>query len=117
MQFVEFFDYTHWHGTYEVVKHFYAKFVPALEDLIEKGQKSNSGKPILIMFFLSISTQTNGINYTSLQSVMPTPSNAESVANLKSLEKNVENASNNKASVVSLASLYLQNNQNSKLFY
>lgn len=39
-------DYTHWHGTYEVAKHFYAKFVPALEDLIEKGQRSNSGKKV-----------------------------------------------------------------------
>lgn len=30
-------DYTHWHGTYEVAKHFYAKFVPELEELIEKN--------------------------------------------------------------------------------
>ncbi len=29
-------DYTHWHGTYEVAKHFYIKFIPELEHLIEK---------------------------------------------------------------------------------
>ncbi len=33
-------DYTHWHGTYEIAKHWYAKFVPKLEHLIEKGMKS-----------------------------------------------------------------------------
>jgi len=33
-------DYTHWHGSYEVAKHFYAKFVPELELIIEKGMKS-----------------------------------------------------------------------------
>lgn len=36
-------DYTHWHGTYEVAKHFYSKFVPELEEIIEKGMKS--GQP------------------------------------------------------------------------
>jgi hypothetical protein len=29
-------DYTHWHGTYEVAKHFYAKYIPELEELVEK---------------------------------------------------------------------------------
>lgn len=29
-------DYTHWHGTYEVAKRFYAEFVPLLEQLIQK---------------------------------------------------------------------------------
>ena len=29
-------DYTHWHGTYDLAKHFYVKYVPELEDLIEK---------------------------------------------------------------------------------
>ncbi len=33
-------DYTHWHGTYEVAKHFYSKMVPELEHLIEKGRAS-----------------------------------------------------------------------------
>ena len=27
-------DYTHWHGTYEVAKHFYSKYVPELQELI-----------------------------------------------------------------------------------
>lgn len=34
-------DYTHWHGTYEVAKHFYSKMVPELEHLIERGKSSN----------------------------------------------------------------------------
>lgn len=33
-------DITHWHGTYEVAKHFYTKFVPELEELIEDGKAS-----------------------------------------------------------------------------
>jgi len=30
-------DYTHWHGTYDLAKHFYTKMVPELEHLIEQG--------------------------------------------------------------------------------
>ena len=26
-------DYTHWHGTYEIAKHFYTEFIPELEEL------------------------------------------------------------------------------------
>ena len=33
-------DITHWHGTYEVAKHFYSKLIPELEELIEKGRES-----------------------------------------------------------------------------
>ncbi|MBT8484063.1 MAG: hydroxylamine oxidoreductase [Phycisphaerae bacterium] len=33
-------DYTHWHGTYEVAKHFYSEFIPELEELVEKGRAS-----------------------------------------------------------------------------
>ncbi len=33
-------DITHWHGTYEVAKHFYSKLIPELEELIEKGRAS-----------------------------------------------------------------------------
>jgi hydroxylamine dehydrogenase len=34
-------DYTHWHGTYEVAKHFYSKYVPELQELIEKNKGSS----------------------------------------------------------------------------
>lgn len=34
-------DYTHWHGTYEVAKHFYTKMVPELEELVQKGRASS----------------------------------------------------------------------------
>jgi hydroxylamine dehydrogenase len=31
-------DYTHWHGTYEVAKHFYSKYVPELRELISHNK-------------------------------------------------------------------------------
>lgn len=31
-------DYTHWHGTYEVAKHFYSHYIPELEELVEKNK-------------------------------------------------------------------------------
>ncbi len=39
-------DYTHWHGTYEVAKHFYSEFIPELEHLIEKGKASGESDTI-----------------------------------------------------------------------
>ncbi len=33
-------DYTHWHGTYDLAKHFYTKMVPELEHLIEEHRDS-----------------------------------------------------------------------------
>ncbi len=39
-------DITHWHGTYEIAKHFYSKFLPELEDLIAKGNASGDEKKI-----------------------------------------------------------------------
>lgn len=29
-------DYTHWHGTYEVAKHFYSEYIPQLEELARR---------------------------------------------------------------------------------
>ena len=37
-------DYTHWHGTYDLAKHFYTKMVPELEHLIEGGMSSGDVK-------------------------------------------------------------------------
>jgi hypothetical protein len=37
-------DYTHWHGTYHLAKHWYTKFVPELEDLIAKGKAAGGDK-------------------------------------------------------------------------
>ena len=38
-------DYTHWHGTYEVAKHFYSKMIPELETLVREGKRSeDAGK-------------------------------------------------------------------------
>ncbi len=39
-------DYTHWHGTYEIAKHWYIKFIPELEHLIEKGMASGDPKKV-----------------------------------------------------------------------
>ena len=33
-------DYTHWHGTYEVAKHFYSKYIPELRELISHHQSA-----------------------------------------------------------------------------
>lgn len=33
-------DYTHWHGMYEVAKHFYSEYVPELEELVAKESDS-----------------------------------------------------------------------------
>ena len=39
-------DYTHWHGTYEVAKHFYAKFIPDLEEIVEKNLTSDKPEKV-----------------------------------------------------------------------
>jgi hypothetical protein len=39
-------DYTHWHGTYEVAKHFYTEMVPELERLAREGKAT--GQPAKI---------------------------------------------------------------------
>lgn len=33
-------DITHWHGTYEIAKHFYSKYIPELRELVEKNKES-----------------------------------------------------------------------------
>lgn len=37
-------DYTHWHGLYEVAKHWYTKFVPELREIAEVAQNSGDAK-------------------------------------------------------------------------
>jgi len=37
-------DYTHWHGTYEVAKHFYVEYLPELEELVEKHLHSGDAQ-------------------------------------------------------------------------
>jgi hypothetical protein len=39
-------DYTHWHGTYDLAKHFYTKMVPELEHLIEQGKTSGDADKV-----------------------------------------------------------------------
>jgi hypothetical protein len=39
-------DYTHWHGTYDLAKHFYTKMVPELEHLVEAGMHSKDPKQV-----------------------------------------------------------------------
>ena len=35
-------DYTHWHGTYDLAKHWYGKYVPELKELIEEAKHGDS---------------------------------------------------------------------------
>lgn len=37
-------DYTHWHGTYEVAKHFYSEYIPELQELAERHMQSSSAE-------------------------------------------------------------------------
>ena len=37
-------DYTHWHGTYDLAKHFYTKMVPELEELVNDNLDSKDPK-------------------------------------------------------------------------
>jgi hydroxylamine dehydrogenase len=37
-------DYAHWHGTYDLAKHFYTKMVPELEHLIDEGMHHGQEK-------------------------------------------------------------------------
>jgi hydroxylamine dehydrogenase len=39
-------DYTHWHGTYEVAKHFYSEFVPELRRLVAEGRESGDAEKV-----------------------------------------------------------------------
>jgi hydroxylamine dehydrogenase len=39
-------DYTHWHGTYEVAKHFYAEFIPELEKLAKESRESGDAQKV-----------------------------------------------------------------------
>ena len=34
----------HWHGTYELAKHWYGKYIPELREVIELGKKNNARK-------------------------------------------------------------------------
>lgn len=37
-------DYTHWHGTYEIAKHFYSEYLPELEELVEDNLHSEDAE-------------------------------------------------------------------------
>ena len=39
-------DYTHWHGLYEVAKHWYSKFIPELREIAEVAQSSGDAKKV-----------------------------------------------------------------------
>jgi len=39
-------DYTHWHGTYEVAKHFYIEYVPELEALVREAKESKDPRKV-----------------------------------------------------------------------
>jgi len=37
-------DYTHWHGLYEVAKHWYTKFIPELREIVEENKESSTAR-------------------------------------------------------------------------
>jgi hypothetical protein len=39
-------DYTHWHGTYEIARHFYTEFIPELQELVEAGKASKEPEKV-----------------------------------------------------------------------
>ncbi len=40
-------DYTHWHGLYEVARHFYSKFIPKVQKLADKAGKGEKYKKLI----------------------------------------------------------------------
>jgi len=40
-------DFTHWHGTYEVAKHWYTEYIPQLQTLVEVNLKSNDQQRVI----------------------------------------------------------------------
>jgi len=39
-------DYTHWHGLYEVAKHWYTKFIPELRQIVRENLKSDNPQKV-----------------------------------------------------------------------
>lgn len=39
-------DYTHWHGTYEVAKHFYSEFIPGLQELVHRYESDKDAAKV-----------------------------------------------------------------------
>jgi hypothetical protein len=39
-------DYTHWHGLYEVAKHWYTKFIPELREIAEVHLRSDDSDKV-----------------------------------------------------------------------
>jgi hypothetical protein len=39
-------DYTHWHGLYDVAKHFYMKFIPELKEIAEANEGTAGGEAL-----------------------------------------------------------------------
>ena len=39
-------DYTHWHGMYEVAKHWYSKFIPELRHIVEANEASSDAAKV-----------------------------------------------------------------------
>ena len=39
-------DYTHWHGTYELAKHFYMELIPELQSMVDQGLASTDPRQV-----------------------------------------------------------------------
>lgn len=82
-------DYTHWHGTYEVAKHFYTKYVPELQHKIERyidsedPEKKAAAQKLATM----LDEMLNGTNHRWYLDKMPAEEKARREAARKEFEK------------------------------
>jgi len=70
-------DYTHWHGTYDLAKHFYGKFVPEIREVIEMGEQSGSAEAQKLAVELA----------STLEEVLESPNHQWSIGRLDPQEK------------------------------
>jgi hypothetical protein len=70
-------DYTHWHGTYDLAKHFYGKYVPELYEVIESAEQSGNSNAAALAAQLEV----------TLEEVLHSPDHRWSVGEVDPQEK------------------------------
>jgi formate-dependent nitrite reductase cytochrome c552 subunit len=70
-------DYTHWHGTYDLAKHFYGKYLPELYEVIESAEQSGNSNAAALAAQLEV----------TLEEVLHSPNHRWSVGEVDPEEK------------------------------
>jgi hypothetical protein len=70
-------DYTHWHGTYDLAKHFYGKYLPELYEVIESAEQSGNSNAAALAAQLQV----------TLEEVLHSPDHRWSVGEVDPEEK------------------------------